>query len=331
MWRCDDAGAADPAASLSLRASADPARALAFASPASLAVAGADGSLLTVDVDSGKPTGRLARASESAFSRVAAAAGVRGAPPAAVLTGDDGGADALWDPRSPSPAAAWADAHDDYVGDVIPVPGTGCAASVGGDGVLRVLDVAAAAAAPPPPSTRHDSASDPDEDELNCLAVTTGRRLAAGSAGGVLSLWAWGAARGCADRMPLPRTRGDRPAISSLAAAAPDGSPTLLAGCDDGGLRVLTVLPNAVAATVASAHGPRAPPLERVRVGGAPDRRLVATVAAACREVRVWDAGALFGAGEGEGSGRRRKGGGGAGGDRKKARPGAASFFEDLL
>ena len=72
----------------------------------------------------------------------------------------------------------------------------------------------------------------------------------------------------------------------------------LLAGCDDGALRVVSVLPNAVAATVTAAHGPSAPPIERVRAGGDATGSTVATVAAACREVRVWDGGALFGAGQ---------------------------------
>lgn len=280
-----------------------------------------------MDVATGKPTGRLTAASGAAFARAASGASVGGGVPrSALLTGDDSGAVALWDPRSPTPLALWTTAHGDYVGDVIPVPGTGCIASVGGDGVLRVLDVAAATTSTKP---KHESASDPDEDEMTCLAVTDARaRLAAGSAGGVVSLWAWGAARGCADRWPLPRGRGGRPAVASLAPRTVDGSRVLLAGCDDGALRVVSVLPNAVAATVTAAHGPSAPPIERVRAGGDATGSTVATVAAACREVRVWDGGALFGAGQsvpcGGGGSKRKHGDGGE-------RPGAASFFADLL
>ena len=164
--------------------------------------------LLAVDVATGKPTGRLTAASGAAFARAASGASVGGGVPrSALLTGDDSGDVALWDPRSPTPLALWTTAHGEYVGDVIPVPGTGCIASVGGDGVLRVLDVAAATTSTKP---KHESASDPDEDEMTCLAVTDARaRLAAGSAGGVVSLWAWGGgARVCRPVAPPPRPRG---------------------------------------------------------------------------------------------------------------------------
>lgn len=319
-----------PTPSFSLRASTAPARAVAFsADGTSCFVADAAGTLLSVDTATGKPTGRLAGASGAAFSRAAPAAALGGGvPSAALLTGDDAGAVALWDLRSPSPLALWTQAHDDYVGDVVSVPGTGCAVSVGGDGVLRVLDVRAAAASTKP---KHESASDPDEDELTCVAVTdAGARLAAGSAGGVVSLWAWGAMKGCADRWPLPKGKGGRPAFTSVTARSHAGSRTLLAGCDDGALRVVSVLPTACPVSVAAAHGRGAPSIERVRAGGDDAGTTVATIVAACREVRVWDGRALFGAGDEarddvRQGGKRKRGGDGS------ARPGAASFFADLL
>ena len=359
-WAADGARAL----SFSLRASAAAARAVAFSECGAWLHAGdADGVLLGVDVATGveegggerwrvgastpflnnpappspgKPTGRLAGAHADAISRLAPAAGV-GAPPGAVLAGDDAGGLALHDPRSPAPALSLPAAHDGAVNDVIAVPGTRCIASAGGDGVLRVFDLAA---------TKHPrSASDPDEDELAALAIAraSDHRLAAGSEGGVVSLWTWGAMAGCSDRMPLPRCKGGRPAVASLATATPAGGGAMLAACDDGTLRVVTALPNAVVGEATRAHGASAPPLQRVRAGAGGG--VVATVAAACRQVALWDGDALFGlaasapAPRGGARARRRAAAadgsdddeGGAQRKGKATKTGAAAFFADLL
>lgn len=165
---------------------------------------------------------------------------------------------------------------------------TGGLVSVGGDGTLALLDFARAGGKEGRSGGGESGAvasrSDADEDELLCLCPAKGfSTLCAGSAGGVLSLWkprAAGGLAGCADRLPLPRLSaregGERPAINSLAPldggggggeSAPGGGSLLLAGCADGRVRVLSVLPNRVLCTLGGAHGEGREVL-RVRTGG---------------------------------------------------------------
>lgn len=162
---------------------------------------------------------------------------------------------------------------------------TGGLVSIGGDGTLALLDLARAGGRSSGGGGGGvASRSDPDEDELLCLSpAKTFSTLCAGSAGGVLSLWkpkAAGGLAGCADRLPLPRLSarqgGERPAINSLAPLdggsaknnnAGGGGSLLLAGCADGKIRVLSVLPNRVLCTLGAAHGDGREVL-RVRTGG---------------------------------------------------------------
>ena len=172
---------------------------------------------------------------------------------------------------------------------------TGGLVSVGGDGTLALLDFARAVGKGARSgggcgSGGVASRSDADEDELLSLCPAKNfSTLCAGSAGGVLSLWkpkAAGGLAGCADRLPLPRLAaregGDRPAVNSLApldgccgggggggknGGGGGGGSLLLAGCADGKVRVLSVLPNRVLCTLGGAHGEGREVL-RVRTGG---------------------------------------------------------------
>lgn len=220
---------------------------------------------------------------------------------------------------------------------------TGGLVSVGGDGTLALLDFARAGAGSGGGGARGRGASggggargrggaaasrsDADADELLCLCAARGfSALCAGSAGGVLSLWkpqAAGGLAGCADRLPLPRAAAregaERPAINSLAPldggggggrgrrAAGGGGSLLLAGCADGRVRVLSVLPNRVLCNLGGAHGDGREVL-RVRTGagggeeGRGDEggeptcslpRVAASVAAPSKSLCLWSCKAL--------------------------------------
>ena len=321
---------------LSVRAHADPCRALCFAAGSTaLYSACAAGSLVSLDVATGRLSGRLLDAASpgAPITRLAPAAGPGAAapgtpggpaplPPASFLAGDEAGGVVLWDPRSSKPALAVAGVHAGGadVTALLAAPGAGTAMSAGGDGVLAVTDLR---------TGRVAARSDPDEDELSSLALARGgRKVVSGSVGGVVSLWSWGHWAGCSDRWPLPRgavssspssSSTSRPSIEGLAhlPGIPGLPDALLAACDDGALRVLGILPTGVAFSVAGAHGGQAAPggrsskaavraLEAVAVGntagGSPAAPvIVATIAMACRELRAWDGVALAGAAAGAG------------------------------
>jgi WD repeat-containing protein 55 len=315
----------------SIRAHADPCRALAFSRDGTaLYSTCAAGSLVVMDVAAGRLCGRLVSACPDApITRLAPAGGGAGEgggalPPLSFLAGDEAGGLTLWDPRSVTPAVVVAGAHDGDVTALLASPGAHAttAVSAGGDGVLAVTDLRKGAVA---------ARSDPDEDELLALAVARGgRKLVSGSAGGVVGLWSWGFWGGVSDRWPLPRAgtgkAAARPSVEALAhlpgvSGAPDA---LLAACGDGALRTLGVLPTGVVGCVDAAHGGRAGakatrPLEGVAVGnvggGGGGPPLVVTMAMACRELRAWDGGALAAAAGGVAASakkrKQRKGGGG--------------------
>lgn len=146
----NNADGAAPTPTLSVRAHADPCRALCFAAGATtLYSACAAGSLVSLDVATGRLTGRLldAAAPGAPITRLASAAAAAGAapggpptpggpaplPPASFLAGDEAGGVTLWDPRSPRPALAVPAVHTGG-GDVtalLGVPSAGLALSAG--------------------------------------------------------------------------------------------------------------------------------------------------------------------------------------------------------
>lgn len=254
-------------------------------------------------------------------------------PATSVISGDEAGTVRVWDPRCREPAVEFSGAHQggEQVSDLLPLPAgaaaglksntseasspatttTGGVVSVGSDGTLALLDFARAGGK----SNGIASRSDPDEDELLCLGFAKNfSTLCCGSAGGVLSLWkprAAGGLAGCADRLPLARLSakegGERPAINSLASldgAAGSGAKSgggggslLLAGCADGKLRVLSVLPNKVLCTLGGAHGDGREVL-RARTGGNGSGEggfcsVAASVAAPSKSLCLWSCEAL--------------------------------------
>lgn len=343
----------------SIRAHADPGRALCFSRDGgALYSTCAAGSLVAMDVAAGRLSGRLVSATspDAPFTRLVAAGDADGGalPSSSFLAGDEAGTLTLWDPRSPKPALTIASVHDGDVTALLCRPSTSTAVSAGGDGVLAVSDLRKASVA---------ARSDPDEDELLCLALARGgKKLVSGSAGGVLGLWSWGFWGGVSDRWPLPRVGAGkaaaRPSIEALAhLPGVSGTPdALLAACGDGALRTLGILPTGVAGCVEAAHGGKAGakatrPLEAVAVGGAPASPLTVTIAMACRELRAWDGRALASAaGSVVAGAKKRKGGKKGGGDgssdddeadgddgddappgRKPKAGGGGNFFADLL
>ena len=339
-WRATEFGAspaaaAPPPPALSVRAHADPVRALCFAAGgATLYSACAAGTLVALDTATGRLSGRLvgAAAAGAPVTRLAAAGPAPGSgpptpggpapfPAGSFLAGDEDGGVVLWDPRSPVPALAVRGVHEAGcdVTALLAAPAHGAALSAGGDGVLALTDLR---------TGRVAARSDPDEDEVSCLALARGgRKVVSGSTGGVVGLWSWGYWGGCSDRWPLPRPGGcgggggrssaaaasasSRPALEGLArlpGVLGLGDDALVAACGDGGLRLLGILPTGVAVTVPGAHGGGGAagsargvrPLEGVAVGntagpasGAAPPPIVATIAMACRELRAWDGSAL--------------------------------------
>ncbi|KAK9804016.1 hypothetical protein WJX73_001515 [Symbiochloris irregularis] len=210
--------------SLSIKAHKDSCRSTCFTSDGRLLLtASVDRSALAIDFETGKPAARLRGAHAAALSRVI------GLPEATgFCTAADSGELKLWDTRQQL-AVACHQAHTDFVTDVAVEAGKQCMLSVGADGCLSVLDLRAN-------KVLAKSDGDPDDELLSVATVKNGALVACGAQSGGIDLFQWGQFEA-----RMERITGCPASVDALASYDSD---TLIAGCEDGLLRLLNVQPN---------------------------------------------------------------------------------------
>lgn len=218
------------AESSSARPHSDACRAVRFSADGrALFTASSDCGLQQRDVAANKPRWRQLDAHEEPINALCLT-GENG-----VATGDDGGAVKLWDVRTRKPALSF-DEHNDFISSMLYTDAknrnTLCAA--GGDGCLSVFDLR---------KGQLWARSDPQEDELLCLALLKGgKKLLCGGQEGVVGIYSWGNFGDVSDRL-----LGHPTSVDCMAAYGEDH---VLTGSGDGLIRLVGVHPNKVMGVV---------------------------------------------------------------------------------
>ena len=181
-----------------------------------------DGSILAVDVETGKARARKIEAHDTSISRLATVSET------VMASGDDEGVIKLWDSRKADPMYVL-EAHDSYVSDMLYHSAENTLLSVSGDGTLAVTDVRKG-------KVIAHSEEDADDELLSVALLKGGKKIACGTTTGVVALWSWGYWNDCSDRFP-----GHPESVTSLIAWDED---TLISASGDGLIRVLSVQPN---------------------------------------------------------------------------------------
>ena len=164
-----------------------------------------------------------------------------------IATGDDSGTVALWDARCSEraggdSASASRDCfvdlspHDDYVSDMMIVPGKKSLLTTSGDGTLCLIDVRMKHGGGYAMKVKHRSEEDADDELLSVDIVRSGQKVVCGTTSGVLNVYSWGAWNDCSDRFP-----GHPDSVTSVIAIDEE---TVLTGSSDGLIRVVGIQPN---------------------------------------------------------------------------------------
>ena len=211
---------------------------------ASVFSAGGDRTLQQRDVETNQPTWRIRRASDAPVNALVRLSEV------GVATGDDEGGVSCWDLRAKTVALKFRE-NTDYISDLLYSErargggggGDGAASgggghntlvAAGGDSFLSVFDLRRG---------RLWARSDPQDDELLCLALCKGgRKLLCGTQSGVVGIYSWGSFGDVSDRLL------GHPA--SVDCMLPYGDDAVLTGSSDGLIRLVSVLPNKVLGVV---------------------------------------------------------------------------------
>ncbi len=164
-----------------------------------------------------------------------------------IASGDESGTVALWDSRCSEGAGegragmgsaclAELSPHDDYVSDMIVVPGKKSLLTTSGDGTLCLIDVRMKHGGGYAMKVKHRSEEDADDELLSVDVVRAGQKVVCGTTSGVLNIYSWGAWNDCSDRFP-----GHPDSITSVIAIDEE---TVLTGSSDGLIRVVGIHPN---------------------------------------------------------------------------------------
>lgn len=208
-----------------------------------------------------------------------------------VVTGDDDGCVKVWDVRSSKPVMEFHE-QEDYISDMWYAQEQHDALLVtSGDGTFAWFDLRKQALG---------ALSDSLEDELLSVALLKGgRKVVCGSQAGVLNVFSYGKFGDVSDRHP-----GHPGSIDSIAVIDEE---TIVTGCSDGYIRMVSVQPWRLVQVVGD-HGGF--PVEVVRANA--ERSLLASCAHDCT-LRLWDLtrrrpaaardGLAIGDGDGDGDG----------------------------
>ncbi|CAN1299009.1 WD repeat-containing protein 55 [Linum perenne] len=202
---------------LEVKAHTESCRAVRFINGGQAIITGSsDCSILATDVETGAAIARLENAHEDAiFSLI-------NLTESTIATGDDQGCMKVWDTRQRTCCNTFA-AHEDYVSDMTYVSDTSKLLGTSGDGTLSV-------------QTRSEFS---EEELLSVVIMKNGRKVVCGTQAGTLLLYSWGFFKDCSDRF-----LGLSPnSIDSMLKLDED---RLIAGCENGLISLVGILPNRV-------------------------------------------------------------------------------------
>jgi WD40 repeat protein len=237
-------------------------RATRFApSGAELYTCGTDAALHAIDVASGVVSWSMPKAHPASINALIPLR-ERG-----IVTGDDDGMVRVWDVRQQAAVMEFHE-QEDFISDMWYAQEKHDALLVtSGDGTFAWFDLR---------KQQLGALSDSLDDELLCVAlVKGGRKVVAGSQGGVLNMFSYGNFGDVSDRHP-----GHPGSIDSLAVVDEE---TIVTGSSDGYIRMVTMQPWRLAHVVGDHEGC---PVERVRVNA--ERTVLASVGHDC-SLRLWD------------------------------------------
>ena len=213
-------GDQEPAPVASISAHAASCRAVAFGATGDvLYTAGSDGFIAVFD-DQGREKTRM-QVSDVAVNRILSSG------EDLLFTGDDEGGVSCLDMRTGAVSMQWTE-HEDYVSSLL-MHEESTLLSTSGDSTLCTYDL----------RSHRVLRSEPQEDELLCVEMLrSGCKIVCGALNGTMLLFSSGSHEDCSDRFP-----GHPAAVNCMLKV--DES-TVLTGCEDGLVRVLSILPNKV-------------------------------------------------------------------------------------
>ncbi|KAG8079477.1 hypothetical protein GUJ93_ZPchr0007g5307 [Zizania palustris] len=183
----------------------------------------ADCSILTSDVETGKPIARLEDAHENGINRLVSLTETT------VASGDDEGCIKVWDTREQSCCNSF-HCHEDYISDMTYVSDSNQILATSGDGTLSVNNLR---------RNKVKSQSEFSEDELlSVVVMKNGKKVVCGTPSGALLLYSWGFFKDCSDRF-----LGHAQSVDTLLKLDEE---TLISGASDGVIRLVGILPNRI-------------------------------------------------------------------------------------
>ncbi|CAN0840273.1 WD repeat-containing protein 55 [Linum grandiflorum] len=247
---------------LEVKAHTESCRAVRFINGGQAIITGSsDRSILATDVETGAAIARLENAHEDAiFSLI-------NVTESTIATGDDQGCMKVWDTRQRTCCNTFA-AHDDYVSDMTYVSDTSKLLGTSGDGTLSVCNLR---------SNKIQTRSEFSEEELlSVVIMKNGRKVVCGSQAGTLLLYSWGFFKDCSDRFLGLASNS----IDSMLKLDED---RLIAGCENGLISLVGILPNRVIQPLAE-HSED--PIERL--GFSHDRKFLGSISHD-QILKLWD------------------------------------------
>ncbi|CAL1373899.1 unnamed protein product [Linum trigynum] len=237
---------------LEVKAHTESCRAVRFINGGQAIITGSkDRSILATDIETGTAIARLEDAHEDAIYSLI------NVTESTIATGDDQGCMKVWDTRQRTCCNSFT-AHEDYVSDMTYVPDSGKLLGTSGDGTLSVCNLR---------SNKVQTRSEFSEEELlSVVIMKNGRKVICGSQDGTLLLYSWGFFKDCSDRFV-----GLAPnSIDCLLKLDED---RVIAGCENGLISVVGILPNRVIQPLAE-HSEY--PIERL--GFSHDRKFLGSI-----------------------------------------------------
>lgn len=218
-------------------------------------------------------------------------------------SGDESGTVALWDsrcserasqgrPGATSGCITELSPHDDYVSDMIVVPGKRSLLTTSGDGTLCLIDVRMKHGGGYAMKLKHRSEEDADDELLSVDVVRSGQKVVCGTTSGVLNIYSWGAWNDCSDRFP-----GHPDSVTSVIAIDEE---TVLTGSSDGLIRVVGIQPNKFLGVLGE-HSE----FDIERLVMRKDKAYVASISHN-RKIKIWNTSVLLGD-DGEDDGREER------------------------
>lgn len=208
-----------------VRAHSDSCRTVRFINDGQAIVTGSkDRSILATDVETGAPIVRLENSHEDAINSII------NVTDSTIASGDDLGFIKVWDTRQRSCCNSFS-VHEDFISDMTFAADSMKLLATSGDGTLSVCNLR---------TNKIQTQSQFSEEELlSVVIMKNGRKVICGSQSGNLLLYSWGFFKDCSDRFVdlCPNS------VDVLLKFDED---RLIAGCDNGLISLVGILPNRI-------------------------------------------------------------------------------------